>query len=163
MNTPSLSAARRARVARLIATLIVPVALSACAEVHGLSGPNWGQMPKEQVALTKAEQCAIGYDMAQQVYKQIKVTGTVIKVSPKLGACGTYAVKYLRSSGYGVDETAKKPELHQFAIATYEDPDSGGVFATTHLPNLRLTRAYRRGETGVYPLTPVDVVRTEAF
>ena len=104
--------------------------LSGCAEVPSTSGPNWGQPPREQVKLTAAEECAIGYDLAEQVYRQVKVTDTVIKVSPRLGACGEHAVKYLRKAGYGVDETAKKAEPHHFSIETYEDKDTGGVFAT---------------------------------
>jgi|GEM_PF-482594 len=137
--------------------------LIGCAEVPSMSGPNWGQPPREQVKLTPAEECAIGYDLAEQVYRQVKVTDTVIKVSPRLGGCGEHAVKYLRKAGYGVDETAKKAEPHHFSIETYEDKDTGGVFATAHLPRLRLSRSYRRGGTGVYPLSSVNIVREEAF
>ena len=137
--------------------------LIGCTEVPSISGPDWGQPPREQVKLTPAEECAIGYDLAQQVYRQVKVTDTVIKVSPRLGACGEHAVKYLRKAVYGVDETAKKAERHHFSIETYEDKDTGGVFATAHLPRLRLSRSYRRGGTGVYPLSTVNIVREEAF
>ena len=137
--------------------------LIGCAEIPNMTGPNWGQPPREQVKLTPAEECAIGYDLAEQVFRQVKVTDTVIKVSPRLGACGEHAVKYLRKAGYGVDETAKKAERHHFSIETYEDKDTGGVFATAYLPRLRLSRSYRRGGSGVYPLSSVNIVRDEGL
>lgn len=159
----SVSISQHSRTAMRALSLMGLTVLIGCAEVPSMSGPNWGQPPREQVKLTPAEECAIGYDLAEQVYRQVKVTDTVIKVSPRLGACGEHAVKYLRKAGYGVDETAKKAEPHHFSIETYEDKDTGGVFATAHLPRLRLSRSYRRGGTGVYPLSSVNIVREEAF
>jgi hypothetical protein len=132
--------------------------LAGCMDIGATNGTGAFRPSQEKVALLPAEECAIGYDLAKQVYNLVQVTKTVIIVSPKLGDCGEHAVKYLRKAGYAVDETATQSSAHQFSIATYEDKETGSVFATAYLPGLKLTRGYKRGEIGMYPLTPVDVV-----
>lgn len=139
-------------------TFCASTLLAGCLDIGATSGTGTFRASQEKVALLPAEECAIGYDLAQQVYNLVQVTKTVIIVSPKLGDCGEHAVKYLRKAGYAVDETATQSSAHQFSIATYEDKETGSVFATASLPGLKLTRGYKRGQTGMYPLTPVDVV-----
>lgn len=145
----------------LASTLMLGVA--GCTDISAFTPSSTFSAPKESAKLLPAEECAIGYDLAQQVYRLIKVTKTTIVVSPKLGDCGEYAVKYLRKAGYAVDETATKASAHQFAITTYVAKETGHVFATAFLPGMRLTREYGRGTTGVYPLSPIDVSYEETF
>ena len=132
--------------------------LAGCLDIGATSEMGTFRAYQEKVVLLPAEECAIGYDLAQQVYNLVQVTKTVIIVSPKLGDCGEHAIKYLRRAGYAVDETATQSSAHQFSIATYEDKETGSVFATAFLPGLKITRGYKRGQKGMYPLTPVGVV-----
>ena len=145
----------------LASTLMLGVA--GCTDMGSFGPASSYRAPKESAKLLPAEECAIGYDLAQQVYRLIQVTNTTIVVSPKLGECAKHAVKYLRKAGYAVDETATQASAHQFGITTYVAKETGHVFATAFLPGMRLTREYGRGTTGVYPLSPVDVSYEEQF
>ena len=146
----------------LVATTLM-LGVAGCTDIGSFAPSSSFRAPKETAKLLPAEECAVGYDLAQQVYRLVKVTNTTIVVSPKLGDCGKYAVKYLRKAGYAVDETPTQASAHQFAITTYVDKETGHVFATALLPGIRLTRGYGRGTTGMYPLTPVDVTYEETF
>ena len=136
-------------------------ALTACAPLGTTEVTRNYHPPKETVALTAAQQCALGYDMARQVYNLIEVNKTVISVSPKLGKCSKYAIKYLRKAGYAVDESAKRATPSMFSISTYEDKEQEKVFATAYLPSIRLTRVYQRGKGGMYPVSSFNLVHTE--
>ena len=147
----------------LIAVSLLCLIGSGCTDLGTASVSKARPHIKETASLSKSQQCAIGYDLARQVYTLVEVNKTAIRLSPKLGGCGTHAARYLRKAGYAVDETASKPSAHLFSIGTFEDKDTGSVFATAYLPGLRVTRAYSRGEDGVYPLSPVDVTYEEQF
>jgi len=161
MNLCHTNTGRSRLVTKSVMICVTAALLSGCADIGAFSNAPAFRAHKEQVALLPAEECAIGYDLAQQVYNLVQVTKTVIIVSPKLGDCGEHAIKYLRKAGYAVDETATQASAHQFSIATYEDKETGSVFATAHLPGLKLTRGYKRGVTGMYPLTPVNLVHED--
>lgn len=150
-------------VKKLLLATSLTLGVAGCTDLGDFTSTSSFRAPKETAKLLPAEECAVGYDLAQQVYRLVKVTKTTIVVSPKLGDCGKHAVRYLRKAGYAVDETATQSSAHQFGIATYVDKETGHVFATASLPGLRLTRGYGRGTTGMYPLTPVDVTYEETF
>ena len=136
--------------------------LGMCAAVSACSGASGGFAPvsgrnMEMARLTPAQSCAIGYDMARQLYKVAQVSKTVIRVSPSLGTCGTWAAHYLRRAGFAVDETATRRDVYVFTVRTYEQDRT--VIATAHLPGLRLTRAYRPTPFGVTPASGFAVTR----
>lgn len=151
---------------RLLRALLVPglcLALAGCAGAgftFGGAGRVSGSAG-ERASLTPAQECAIGYDMARQIYRLARVGDTVIRVSPDLGPCGRYAAQYLRQAGFAVDETATRRDAYVFAVRTYEDPELQAVIATAALPGLRLTRAYRRAGFGVTPASAFNIIREE--
>ncbi|WP_419739483.1 hypothetical protein [Ruegeria sp.] len=129
-----------------------------CALLAGCAGVDFASLSsraREQARLDAAQECAIGYDMARQIYALARVNQTVVRVSPRLGACGAWAAQYLRRAGFAVDETAKRRDTYVFTVTTYEDGER--VIATTALPGLRLTRAYRRAAFGVLPASGFNV------
>ena len=144
--------------------LLRPIlAIGLCAVLTGCAGTDFtaggAGRASERADLTPAQECAIGYDMARRIYELARVSETVIRVSPDLGACGTYAARYLRRAGFAVDETATRRDVYVFGIRTWEDPGTQVVIATAALPGLQLTRAYRRGPFGVTPASSFNVIR----
>lgn len=118
---------------------------------------------RELVSLTPAQECAVGYDLARQVYQTVSVNGTPIRVGAAAGGCTRHAAEYLRRAGFAVTENATGKG--QFGISTYAtdigtesgEVSSGGFIAVARLPGFVVTRAYRPGEGGVYALSPVSV------
>lgn len=118
---------------------------------------------RELVSLTPAQECAVGYDLARQVYQTVSVNGTPIRVGAAAGGCTRHAAEYLRRAGFAVTENATGKG--QFGISTYAMASAGesdgaavGSFiAVARLPGFVVTRAYRPGEGGVYPMSPVSV------
>lgn len=140
---------------RLSVSFAILAALSACAGTSiSTSARNM-----ETVALNKAQSCAIGYDLSQHVYRHVDITGTVIRLSPKLGDCGNHAARYLRRAGYAVDETATARDVGLFSIQTFADPETDTVVARARLPEVTLTRSYQLAETGVYATSAVYATR----
>ena len=143
------------------AVRIIPFALALCL-LAGCGGTypalTAGSWP-ERAALTPVQECAIGYDMARRIYELVRVRGTMIRLSPDLGDCGRHAARYLRRAGVAVDETATRTEAPVFTLTTFETPET--VIVTTSVPGMRLTRAYRRAESGVLPASGWTIERGE--
>lgn len=122
-----------------------------------------GSVSREMVRLTPAQECAVGYDLAQQIYQTVSVNGTPIRLARSAGGCSRHAAEYLRRAGFAVTENATGKG--QFGISTYAtdsgtesgEVSSGGFIAVARLPGFVVTRAYRPGEGGVYALSPVSV------
>ncbi len=130
--------------------------VTACTEINLQASPST-KAPREAAKVSEAQACAIGYDLAKQIYGLVDITNTTITMSPKLGSCATHAAHYLRKAGYGVDETAKRHQSDQFAISTFSDKETGQIIATAYLPGLKVSRAYKLGDAGVYATSPIDV------
>jgi hypothetical protein len=133
--------------------LALPVMLGACAD--GQFGTVTA--PREAAVLTPVQDCAVGYDLARYIYETAKIDGTAVRVSETLGMCGQYAARYLRKAGFAVSEDGKG--ANQFLIDTYDLPNGSGFVATASLPGLKVTRAYRRADGGVYALSPASLTR----
>lgn len=124
---------------------------------------------RELVSLTPAQECAVGYDLARQVYQTVSVNGTPIRVGATAGGCTRHAAEYLRRAGFAVTENATGKG--QFGISTYamasagesDGAATGSFIAVARLPGYVVTRAYRPGEGGVYPVSPVSVRSAGAF
>ena len=128
-----------------------------CASLAGCAVGGFGVSRAEHAQLDPAQECAIGYDMARRIYTLARVSDAVVRVSPDLGDCGTWAARYLRKAGFAVDETASRRDAYLFTVTTFEDGDQ--VIATTSLPGLRLARAYRRADFGVLPASGFNITR----
>lgn len=120
---------------------------------------------REMVLLTPAQECAVGYDLAQKIYETVAINGTPIRLARSAGGCSRHAAEYLRRAGFAVTENATGKG--QFGISTFArntEGDgtemSGGFVAVARLPGLVVTRAYRPGEGGVYALSPATVRAT---
>lgn len=129
------------------------VALGGCANTPAIDAPG-----QEAAKLTKTQECAVGYDLSRQIYRQARVDGTILHVPKHLGPCGQYAIHYLRRAGYAV--VADGTGQNAFTVDTYVLDGGTGFVATASLPSLKVTRAYRPGPGGVYALSPASVIKT---
>lgn len=102
---------------------------------------------QNQPQLTPAQDCAIGYDMAQQIYKTQSRKTVVIHAPKTPTKCESYALQYLRKSGFAIEPVAGG-KLFDITI-TPDDKDN--VLAVATLPNgAQFARLYRPGPGGVY-------------
>ena len=138
--------------------------LSACvggipAHDNGQGAPGISSVGRETVRLTPSQECAVGYDLAKQIYETVSVNGTPIRLARSAGGCSRHAAEYLRRAGFAVTENATGNG--QFGISTFMaesgEGSSGGFIAVARLPGFVVTRAYRPGDGGVYALSPVSV------
>ncbi len=154
---------RKVACRRFLPVLLVGL-LSGCAGGipvgQGAQGTIGGSpASREAVRLTPAQECAVGYDLAQQIYQTVSVNGTPIRLARSAGECSRHAAEYLRRAGFAVTENATGKG--QFGISTFMaesgEGSSGGFIAVARLPGFVVTRAYRPGDGGVYALSPVSV------
>ena len=69
--------------------VLLPLWASLLAGCSAIGLPlDGGSQPTETVTLTKAQQCAVGYDLSRTVYNQVQIEGTVIHVPRTIGNCG---------------------------------------------------------------------------
>ncbi|MBD1202668.1 MAG: hypothetical protein H9533_00910 [Rhodobacteraceae bacterium] len=148
---------------RILPVLLLGL-LSGCAggipAHHGERGTlGTSSASREMVRLTPAQECAVGYDLAQQIYETVSVNGTPIRLARSAGGCSRHAAEYLRRAGFAVTENATGKD--QFGISTFMaesgEGSGGGFIAVARLPGFVVTRAYRPGDGGVYALSPVSV------
>ncbi|MCY3877527.1 MAG: hypothetical protein OXF88_24955 [Rhodobacteraceae bacterium] len=122
-----------------------------------------GELPwtsaSRSVPLSEAQYCAVGHDLARQVADHVSVRG-IILVSPKRRTrCEGYTLHYLRRAGFAVDESGASPtfnvELAYAGETTFQATASIGR-------TLKISRIYEPGDGGVYPVSPVSVMRLSA-
>ena len=138
--------------------------LSACSD---LQIPNL--VSRQDVQLTPVQTCAIGYDLAAQIYKRVVLSKTIIIPGSRPTGCEAHTLTYLKRAGFKIDETAPGPAMtidlsageagHVAAIATIT---MTGVAMTGVIlggaGSLRIARTYRLAETGVYPQGAVSFI-----
>ena len=127
--------------------------LAACAP--GLSGFAGGR----GVALSEAQYCAVGHDLATRISEHVSVRGIVL-VSPKRRTrCEAFALHYLRRAGFAVDESGASPTFD----VTLERAGPDAFEATASIGRtLRISRLYAPGDGGVHAVSPVSVARLSA-
>ena len=84
----------------------------------------------------------------------------IILVSPRRRTrCENYTLHYLRRAGFAVDESGTSPtfnvEIAYAGEATFQATASVGR-------TLKISRIYEPGDGGVYPVSPVSVMRISA-
>jgi hypothetical protein len=137
---------------RALPALALIPALAACSDLQP-------QTPSaETVVLSKAQECAVGYDLARSIYQQARADGTVVHVPKVTSPCEGYAVEYLRRAGFGIAEDGTGSEA--FAVQTFPVEGLDGFVARAQLPGMSVTRQYRPGDGGVYALSPAIVMKS---
>ena len=101
---------------RLAVSVLIAGLLAGCVgtiPVHdgSTSSMSAGSVSREMVRLTPAQECAVGYDLAQQIYQTVSVNGTPIRLA--------------RSAG-GFIAVARLPG---FVVTRAYRPGEGGVYA----------------------------------
>ncbi len=122
----------------------------------GCTSSFLGLGQKGDVSLDDVHTCAVGYDLARKISENVSLRGNVL-VSPKQGtACERFALHYLRRSGFAIDEAGKSPtfEIELEYVSESEFQATASIGRT-----LRVSRVYVPGDGGVYPVSPVSIMR----
>lgn len=108
-----------------------------------------------KLALTPAQECAISYDMARQIYKKFAPSKTVIYAKNVETTCEERTLQYLADAGFRIDGTTKHPDFDVNLIRI----DFETVHATANLHNrYTLTRSYQPTKAGVIALSPLSMM-----
>ncbi|MCY3875603.1 MAG: hypothetical protein OXF88_15090 [Rhodobacteraceae bacterium] len=111
------------------------------------------------VPLSEAQYCAVGHDLARQVADHVSVSG-IILVSPRRRTrCEHYTLHYLRRAGFAVDESGASPT---FNVALAYAGETKFQATASIGRTLKISRIYEPGDGGVYPVSPVSVMRLSA-
>lgn len=131
----------------------------ALALLAGCSGRLPGSGAGRDLPLTPAQYCAVGHDLSRQIADHVSVRGIILVSPSKRTPCEDYALHYLRRAGFAVDESGRSPTF-QVAL-TYTGETTFQATASIGR-TLRISRVYTPGDGGVYPMTPVSVMRLSA-
>lgn len=109
--------------------------------------------------LTPVQECSIGYDLAQQIYRNVSLIKTVIIAPSKKTNCETYALKYLQAAGFKIDD---RKTTGGFDVELV-DREGFVVTATATVgERLKISRDYQTAETGVYAASDVAILELPA-
>ena len=133
-------------------TCLALLFLSAC----GSNVPFINTDPQaNKLALTPAQECAISYDMARQIYKKFAPTKTIIYAKAPDTTCEKRTLQYLADAGFRIDGTTNHPEFNVELLRI----DFDTIHATANLHNrFTLTRSYQPTRAGVIALTPLSMM-----
>ena len=111
------------------------------------------------VPLSDAQHCAVGHDLARQIADHVSVRG-IILVSPKRRTrCEDFTLHYLRRAGFAIDKSGAAPTFNvELAHAGDTEFQATASIGRT----LKISRVYEPGDGGVYPASPVSVMRLSA-
>ncbi|MDX8355398.1 hypothetical protein [Cognatiyoonia sp. IB215182] len=110
--------------------------------------------------MTPVQECAIGYDLAQQIYTHVSLTETVIIAPRRKTGCETYAIAYLQQAGFKIDDRGARGGFEVEVVKS----SSFVVTATAVVgERLKLSRNYELAETGVYGVSDVTILELPAF
>ena len=136
---------------------------AALAMVLAISGCTSNFEPFGGVAfsrMTPVQECAIGYDLAQQIFTHVSLTETVIIAPPRKTGCETYAITYLQQAGFRVDDRGTRGG---FEVEIIEGDDFVVTATAVVGARLKLSRNYELAETGVYAVSDVAILELPAF
>lgn len=102
--------------------------------------------------------CAVGFDLARSFAKKVQVRGTELKVPRKQSRCEEFTIDYLRRAGYAIEETGSRSD---FSVELFPEDENTLVGVARFGNNIMISRHYKRAETGVYGLTPPNVIVTD--
>lgn len=135
------------KISKRVIQLTLCLSLTACADFENLT------MSREQnIKLTPLQNCAIGYDLAKQIYDRVVLSKTIIVPGRRQSECEKYTLEYLKRVGFIIDEQADIPAM----TVTLTAGEDGGVYAVANVGGrLRLGRLYQPASEGVYPKSGV--------
>ncbi|WP_438988020.1 hypothetical protein [Marivivens donghaensis] len=138
----------------LLATAVLAVSsLSACTT-------DFQSFDGAEPRLTPVQECAIGYDLAQQIYRHIELSETVIIAPSKQTSCETYALKYLQQAGFRIDDRETRGGF-DVALSVVDD---FAVRATATVGEaITIARTYELAETGVYAVSNISVMQLPSY
>lgn len=111
-----------------------------------------------EAGLQEVHLCAVGYDMARSFADKVQIRGTVIKAPRKQTRCEAFTIDYLRRAGYAVEDTGSKTD---FGVELFAQDGDTAVGVAKFGNGIMISRHYRAADTGVYALTPPNVIVTE--
>lgn len=135
-----------------VGSLLAAFALSGCAL-------NFEAYQRDTVRLTPVQECAIGFDLAQQIYKRVSLKDATILAPLRKSGCETHAINYLRQAGFKIDG---REQEDGFEVVISESGDFEVMAVATVGKGLKLSRSYQLAETGVYPASGVSVLALPA-
>lgn len=141
---------------RLTSLGLLTLSLSACSQSSNRFMLA-GDMPVSDV-----QECAIGYDLSQQIYTRVRLTTTTIVAPRRESTCEDYAMQYLALAGYQVDRTGTARESETFDIELIPREPNQILAVASIGDDLRMSRVYSLAERGVYPASPVSVLAMPA-
>ncbi len=133
---------------------------------------------RQEVVISEAQACAIGYDLARAIHDTVSLRRTVIIAPKQAGPCERHALNYLRLAGFRIDQgattntrTAQRPagvnldiELVRFAgegpsaLSGGKAPGGDTVSAVARLGRgLTIARSYRPVHSGVIAVGPISI------
>ncbi|MCY3875177.1 MAG: hypothetical protein OXF88_12900 [Rhodobacteraceae bacterium] len=122
----------------------------------GCTSPFPGFGSGGTVSLDDAHACAVGHDLARKIAENISVRGNVFVSPRRRTTCERFALHYLRRAGFAIDEGGRSPtfgiELDYVSESEFQATASIGR-------TLRISRVYVPGDGGVYPVSPVSIMR----
>ena len=133
--------------------------LSGCAQVAQgfLSGQTFSTAEAETAAMTEAQSCAVGYDLARAIYENLPAGQTDIVIREGQGACARHATNYLRRSGFAIRKTGGSP----FVVET-RAMGADAVLAVARVGGrYSVSRLYELGPDGVYGAGPASFQRIQ--
>lgn len=136
----------KARVWWLVAGLIVAGCAPVGTDGRSLIASSTG------TGLTPLQNCAIGYDLAKQIFDRVTLSQTVIVPARRPTECEAYTVRYLRRAGFAIDENGVAPPMEVEIVSA---SDGTIIAVATVGGRLKLTRQYAPAAEGVYPRSAV--------
>lgn len=141
----------------IIFIVMAAFTLSACVS----NGTGWAlQGPNRTTGLTDAQSCAVGYDLAQQVYQRVSLRSTTLIPSKSIkNSCERHMLTYLTKAGYRLDSSLKGEGMQ--VVITNLDHESIEARATIS-GGLQISRRYRLVRSGVVALTAPSIIQMPA-
>ena len=135
-----------------LATLLCTLRVSACTTSSTTVARG------TEAGLQDVHLCAVGYDMARSFARKVQIRGTVVKAPRKQTRCEAFTIDYLRRAGYAIEDTGSKTD---FGVDLFAQDGDTAVGVARFGNGIMISRHYRAAETGVYALTPPNVIITE--
>lgn len=116
----------------------------------------------DDLPITDVQECAVAYDLSQQIYARVRLTTTTIVAPRRESTCEEYAMQYLALAGYQVDRTGLTGDAEAFDIELISREPNQVLAVASIGDDLRMSRVYSLAERGVYPASPVSVLAMPA-
>lgn len=135
-----------------IRLLLVGIVLTGCTQ-------NISFFPKGQRSvLSPIHNCAIGYDLAQQIYANVSLRSVVLVTKAKPNTCLFYTNKYLRLAGFAIDNSTRG---QNFNVVVKKGADDQYVAVGSIGNTISISRAFTLAKTGVYAASAVSVMHID--